>query len=70
MLIIKIFVIGFGILIGAVVLNTIATKLSLTTWYDFLQSPKTIKPISYVWLFVVYPGLLGLIAFLLQKVLN
>jgi len=64
---IKIYVIGLVILFGAIVLNIIAAKLELMSWYDLLQQLPvkgnnvfTIMRIwDYLWLFIGYPFLLG-----------
>jgi hypothetical protein len=70
MKILLIFLFGIGILIGAIILNIIASKLNLTSWFDFIKSPKDTSFTSYIWLFIVYPFGLGLIAFLLNKFIN
>jgi hypothetical protein len=70
MKILLIFLFGIGILIGAIILNIIASKLNLTSWFDFIKNPKGTGFISYVWLFIIYPFGLGLIAFLLNKFIN
>ncbi len=70
MLIVKIFVIGLAILIGAILLNGFAQLVKLPTWYTFLQSKITLNIISIVWLFVAYPFLLGLFAYLASKLLK
>ena len=60
---------GFFILIGAIISNLFAPKIQLKTWYDFLQgmlesfsfwNQVSIKDL--VWLFFIYPLLLGLSA--------
>lgn len=70
MLIVKVFAIGFGILIGAIILNLIADKLGLTGWYQFIQKPAGTTVVSYVWLFVVYPLGLGLLAYYLNQLMK
>jgi len=65
-----IFLFGLGILIGALILNFLASSLSLMSWYDFIKEPSRANFISYLWLFVIYPFGLGLIAFLLSKFIN
>jgi len=63
---------GFGILIGAILINYIATTLNLSTWYDFLtdiekvgflQSIKNQDIISIIFMLLIYPLLLGTIAY-------
>ena len=70
MLLIKIFVIGVGILIGAIVLNLVADKLGLASWYQFLQKPAGTSIASYLWLFVVYPLGLGVLAYYLTQLIK
>jgi hypothetical protein len=62
---------GYAILIGAIVLNLLATSLGLVTWYGFLESAaahgcsgaiREAGVISIVYLFVLYPLLLGWMA--------
>ncbi|MBA3679112.1 hypothetical protein H0W80_02890 [Candidatus Saccharibacteria bacterium] len=65
MLFSKIFLIGTGLLGGAIALNYIASALSLTTWYTFLQKSKDTSVFSYIWLFIVYPLCLGALAYYL-----
>lgn len=63
----SIFLLGIAILVGALGLNGIARLLSLPNWYSFLANPKTTSLIGYIWLFLVYPLGLGLIAFFASK---
>lgn len=76
MLIIKIFITGFVILVVAIIANYIAVKLGLTTWYSFLESvgknslSKTIKDtsiLSMLFLFIIYPLLLGFSGYLVIR---
>ncbi|MBW3020732.1 hypothetical protein KY334_05525 [Candidatus Woesearchaeota archaeon] len=68
---IQIFIVGLAILIGAVIINVIANYLNITTWYSFLLNMKdagflnSIKSEGFnlIWLFVIYPLLLGLIGY-------
>ena len=70
---------GFFILTGAIISNLFAPKIQLKTWYDFLQG--ILESLSFwnhvsfkdlVWLFFIYPFLLGLSAqlgnFIYQKI--
>ena len=70
---------GFFILTGAIISNLFAPKIQLKTWYDFLQgilvSLSFWNQVSFkdlVWLFFIYPFLLGLSAqagnFIYQKI--
>ena len=62
---------GYTILIGAIILNILATALGIMTWYGFLESATAhgffgaighAGVISVVYLFVLYPLLLGWMA--------
>lgn len=65
---IKIYCIGICILVTAIFANFIANKLGILSWYDFLNYfnekgisfLKSISLIDYLWLFLVYPFLLGI----------
>ena len=62
---------GYTILIGAIILNILATTFGIVTWYGFLESAtahgffgaiRQSGIISVVYLFVLYPLLLGWMA--------
>jgi len=62
---IRIYVIGLSILVVAIIANFFAKIIGISTWYDFLNSftnPTTsnFKFIDYLWLFFIYPIILGL----------
>jgi len=59
-------IIGYGILIAAILFNLVLSKLGISSWYDFLLSNKD-KYTSYVVLFIIYPLILGYVA---QKVIE
>ncbi|RPG56680.1 MAG: hypothetical protein CBD95_004400 [Flavobacteriales bacterium TMED235] len=61
---IKFYFIGLTVLSVAILANIIAAKLSLKTWYDFLNSigNSSLTLMDYLWLFGIYPLILGLIA--------
>ena len=64
-MILKYLIIGYSILITAIVSNIIANYMSLTTWYMFFESVsekgfKTLKLMDLIWLFLIYPLLLCL----------
>jgi hypothetical protein len=65
--IIFIFILGISILAAALLLNFLAGKLSLSTWYDFVKDPGNTSVLSYIWLFIIYPFGLGLTAYLVSK---
>lgn len=64
MIIIKIFLAGVIVLIGAILLNWLASVLSLPSWYDFLSSKTKLNFYSITWLFLLYPLGLGALAYL------
>lgn len=75
---IKILLAGFAILIVAVLANIVALKAGVSTWYPFLNDVLKMgfarafvetSLISKIFLFVIYPLLLGLSAFIvLEKI--
>jgi hypothetical protein len=73
MLFLKIYLAGIAVLIAAVLLNLAAGWLNLSTWYSFLnlvsenglsQAIQSLRFIDYIFLLLIYPGLLGLAAYL------
>jgi hypothetical protein len=68
MTMIKIYILGIVILVLAVLFNGLAAKLNLVSWYDFLNRAiasgskvwQTLRLVDMLWLFFVYPMLLGL----------
>lgn len=78
-MVLKIFVAGWIILLGALVINAIALKLNMTTWYEFtvLITKSGIAGAfqktnvqSLLFLFVLYPLLLGILCYLSLRVLK
>lgn len=74
MLLLKIYLAGFVVLIAAIGLNLAANGLGLSTWYTFLTQAgeqgissalKNLNLADYFFLFFLYPGLLGLAAYLI-----
>jgi hypothetical protein len=72
MLVFKIYLVGIIILVAAVLLNVMAGWLGLSTWYSFLQDASQkgvshafqgLNALDYLFLFLLYPGLLGLAAY-------
>ena len=59
-------ILGYGILIAAILFNLVLSKLGISSWYDLLLGNKD-KYTSLVILFIVYPILLGYVA---QKVME
>jgi hypothetical protein len=79
MLALKIYLGGILVLIGAILINGIAGFLGWTTWYGFLKlvgetgfaaALRTLSGIQLVFLFVLYPLGLGLIAFAAMRILR
>ena len=64
----KVFMIGWIILLTAILLNGLIAKWGLIGWYDFInlliqkgsQALSTLRVADYVWLFFAYPMLLGM----------
>lgn len=63
----KVFLIGWVVLIVAIILNGVVQRLGIMGWYDFLNRLTSegkivllqMRIIDYAWLFVIYPLLLG-----------
>ena len=74
MWVINIILSGFFLLFFAIIMNAIVQYLKIMNWYDFLMTLKNsskstkIRLIDYVWLFVGYPFLLGLIIYYSTKI--
>lgn len=77
-LILRIFLSGFIILIAAIIINFLAGFIGLTTWYAFLSNINSglvaalgkIKILTALFLFIIYPALLGIIAYYSFKFFN
>ena len=72
MTILKIYLAGLVVLVGAIVLNVLAGWLGLATWYEFLRSVTQSGILEAIqalhiwdWLFllVIYPACLGAFAY-------
>lgn len=72
-MIVKILLAGWVILFVAILLNIIAVRLGITTWYPFIENIGKTDPIksfvnltliSKLFIFLIYPGLLGACAYL------
>jgi len=62
---VRIYIIGLTILLVAIITNGGAKYLGVLTWYDFMksfseQSSKNFSILNYLWLFIIYPLILGL----------
>ena len=64
----RIYIIGISILLIAIVINIIAEYFNLTTWYEFISllssegmlDLRKVGFINCIYLFIIYPMLLGL----------
>lgn len=64
---IKMFFIGWAILVVAIILNGVIAKVGVLGWYDFInllvtkgsQAFADLRMVDYGWLFVAYPMFLG-----------
>ncbi len=79
MIILKIFLAGWVVLLVAIFLNFLAVKLDISTWYPFTESItkngfvkalREISLISKLFLFIIYPFLLGLAGFVTLRLLK
>jgi len=70
--ILKIYLAGLVVLVGAIVLNVLAGWLGLATWYEFLRSVAQLGVLEAIqtlhiwdWLFLlaIYPACLGAFAY-------
>lgn len=78
-MLIKVFLAGWAVLAIAIVINYIAMKMGILTWYSFFEKTDKIgffqaiakSPIiSTIFLFIIYPAILGFTAFITLKYLN
>jgi hypothetical protein len=72
----RIFLIGIIILVGAIIINVLASLLGLQTWFSFIELTtnkglnsafKEVGFVSLLYLFVVYPFVLGFLGYLGNK---
>lgn len=61
-MVIRVFLIGWAVLVAAIILNALASLLGLNSWYHLLDG-KLVSFFDIIWLFLLYPALLGLSAF-------
>lgn len=78
-IIFKIFLIGLSVLVAALAVNLFASAANLLTWYDFTVKiyefgfTSAVKDLSFssiIFLVLIYPFILGLVAYKAQKLLN
>lgn len=60
MVIINFFIVGYIVLLIAILVNVLATKVGLGTWYDLVKSPKEVSVLTILWLVWLYPLTLGI----------
>lgn len=64
---VRLYIIGLFILIIAILANGLAIKIGIKSWYEFIElwaqegsmAFKKIEFFDFVWLFVLYPLILG-----------
>lgn len=74
----RIYIIGLAILLIAIFVNIVVSKLGLSTWYDFgpqffrngLSEIKVVGFINFFWLFVLYPLVLSFGYIIGDKIYN
>ncbi|MBD3309997.1 hypothetical protein GF351_02150 [Candidatus Woesearchaeota archaeon] len=74
--VLQIFMVGAAILAGAIILNLLAGLIGVATWYTFAADMQYSgffhalrkQGLNLLWLFVIYPLLLGLIGYYTAKV--
>ena len=75
----KIILAGWIILVAAILLNFLSVKFGISTWYPFTESIgkygfvkafKEVSLVSKLFLFIIYPFLLGFFGFISFKFLK
>ena len=74
----QIFLVGLAILAGAILINSIANYFSISTWYSFASSINEAgffqafknEGFDLIWLFLIYPLLLGLIGYYMTNYMS
>jgi hypothetical protein len=73
----RVYLVGLAVLAGAIVVNVLAGAVGLKTWYDVLKPipelgviavARTLTLPDILFLFVLYPALLGLCAYFVMGV--
>lgn len=76
--VIKIFLVGWIVLITAILLNIITMRLGITGWYQFFESVEktglirafnNLSPVPMLYMFIIYPFLLGVVGYFTFKAL-
>ncbi len=63
----KYFIYGWLILLLGIVVNFLAKKINLITWYDFLVFGENLAIKDVIFLFLVYPTLFGILLYFLKN---
>jgi len=66
----KYFIYGWVILIVAIPINLIAKEIGLVTWYGFLVFKDSIGFLDVIFMFIVYPLILGSSIILSRFIIN
>lgn len=56
------FIVGWTILGAAILINVIAKKYDVLTWHTYLQDATNPGQLDCLFLYVIYPLLLGIVA--------
>lgn len=67
--IIRILLNGYAVLIAAIVLNFLAKAVGLQTWYDLFFG-EGVSIVSWAFMLVIYPALLGLTCFYADRLIR
>ncbi len=76
LMIIKYLLYGWMILIVALAVNVVASTLGVSTWYDYVTSISvlglktatlSLRVHEHVFLFVIYPGIFGLVVYSIMR---
>ena len=70
MIFLRIFLYGYTTLILAIITNIVMKSNKLFTWYDLIsiQDLNTVSPLNLGVLLVVYPFILGLSVFIIDRI--
>jgi len=72
MKVMQIFLYGYSILIISIFINVMMKSYGIMTWYDLLSVTdfSTVSQINLVILLVAYPFTLGLVVFIVDRILK
>ncbi len=75
-IVLKYLLYGWMILVAALAVNVVASTLGVTTWYDYVTSISvlglktatfSLRVHEHIFLFVIYPGILGFVVYLIMR---